>query len=316
MSRRYPTAELYEERQRDFYRNGHRSDRSYDELDIELRRGGDPRRSAPDFFHDDFDRQSNAGQMVVRERREEDFRRGPPSRRDVEEDQIVIRGGRGSAPPPPASSVGERRRPREVDREETDITIRHRDQSRPRGPELREVEREDIVFRRGDGAPPPRAHRPHEVDIEREDIRFRERSSPPRRRDADREEVVFRHEHREDSRNGRERDVHKDSLVIRGGRERSLPPPRRRGDLVAREREEFLVRRREPSPPHREREVIKDEIIIRRKEERSPTPPPAPLPPPPPPPEPEVRPPIIQEIITHHRHIDHGKCYISSYPTI
>jgi hypothetical protein len=23
-------------------------------------------------------------------------------------------------------------------------------------------------------------------------------------------------------------------------------------------------------------------------------------------PEPEIRPPIIQEIITHHRHIDHG----------
>jgi hypothetical protein len=24
-------------------------------------------------------------------------------------------------------------------------------------------------------------------------------------------------------------------------------------------------------------------------------------------PEPEIRPPIIQEIITHHRHIDHGE---------
>lgn len=311
MSRRYPTAELYEERQRDFYRNGNRSDRSYDELDLELRRGGDPRRSAPDFFRDDFDRHSSAGQLVVRERREDDFVRGPPRRREVEKDTLVIRGGRPASPP--ASSVREverdeisirradvdRRRPREVEREETDITIRRRDQSRPRGHEVREVEREreDIVFRRGDGARP----RPREVDIEREDVRFRERSSPPRRRDVEGEDIVFRHEHRESSRNGRERDVHKDTLVVRG-RERSLPPPRSRGDLVAREREEFIIRRRSPSPPARE--VIKDEIIIRRKEERSPTPPP--LPPPPPPPEPEIRPPIIQEIITHHRHIDHG----------
>lgn len=311
MSRRYPTAELYEERQRDFYRNGNRSDRSYDELDLELRRGGDPRRSAPDFFRDDYDRHSSAGQMVVRERREEDFRSTPRGRREVEEDTLVIRGGRG-APPPPSSvreferddisvrrSEASSRRPRESEREETDITIRRREQSRPRAPpEVREIEREDIVFRRGDGAPP----RPREVDIEREDIRFRERSTPPRReRDRD-GSVTFRHEHREESRHGRERDVHKDSLVIRG-RERSLPPPARpRGELVAREREEFVVRRREPSPPPRE--VIKDEIIIRRKEERTPTPPPPP--PPPPPPAPEIRPPIIQEIITHHRHIDHG----------
>jgi hypothetical protein len=54
--------------------------------------------------------------------------------------------------------------------------------------------------------------------------------------------------------------------------------------------------------------VIKDEIIIRRREQRSPERLPTPSPPPPPPaPEPEIRPPIIQEIITHHRHIDHGK---------
>ncbi|KAJ4356790.1 uncharacterized protein N0V89_004826 [Didymosphaeria variabile] len=311
MSRRYPTAELYEERQRDFYRNGGRSDRSYDELDIELRRGGDPRRSVPDFLHQDYDRRSNAGQMVVRERREEDFDTRSRRGREVEEDTVMVRSGR---PGPPSSVRGTERddisirhseapsrRPREVEREETDITIRHRDQSRPRAPPPppppppREVEREDIVFRRGGGDRP----RPREVDIEREEVRFRERS-PVRRRDVEREDFVFKHEHREDSRTGR--DEHKDTLVIRN-RERSLPPPRVRGEMVAREREEFVVRRREPSPPPREREVIKDEIIIRRREERSPTPPP---PPPPPQPEPEIRPPIIQEIITHHRHIDHG----------
>ncbi|KAF2867455.1 hypothetical protein BDV95DRAFT_631189 [Massariosphaeria phaeospora] len=344
MSRRYPTAELYEERQRDFYgRNGNRSDRNYDELDIELNHSHGPRRSAPpdNFLRDDYNRPA-AGPLVVRERREEETSRGPPRRREVEEDTLVIRGGRPSAPPPP-SSVGTRaaerdditirrseaapRRPREVDTEETDILIRHQhvDPPRSRGaePREREFEREDILFRRGDGAPP--RPRPREVDIEREEVRFRERDAPPPRREVERDDFVYRHEERrEDSRHGRDREVEKDSLVIRN-RERSLPPPRARGELYAREREEFVVRRREPSPPPREREVIKDEIIvrrrdatppprereiikdeiiIRRREERSPTPPPPP--PPPPMPEPEIRPPIIQEIITHHRHIDHG----------
>jgi hypothetical protein len=305
MSRRYPTAELYEERQRDFYRNGtNRSDRGYDELDIELRRGGDPRRSAPDFFREEYNRPT-AGPLVVRAREEESVRSGPRGRREVEEDTLTIRGGRSAAPPPPSSAGGRNYERDDVsirhggsrgrDVEETDITIRHRDQSRPRT-EIREVERErdDIIFRRGDGARP----RPREVSIEREEIKIREREPP--RHSFERDEIIFRHEDREVSRHGREREVEKDTITIRG-RERSLPPPRSRGELVAREREEFIVRRREPSPPPRE--VIKDEIIIRRKEQREPTPPP---PPPPPAPEPEIRPPIIQEIITHHRHIDHG----------
>ncbi|KAF2714376.1 hypothetical protein K504DRAFT_2096 [Pleomassaria siparia CBS 279.74] len=312
MSRRYPTAELYEERQRDFYRDGNRSERSYDELDIELNRShADPRRSAPNFLREDYGgNRSSAGPLVVRERvQEEEIVRGPARRREVEQDALVIR----SRPPPPASSVrevereeinirrgdNEHRRPREVNRDETDITIRHREQSRPRPPPSevreREVEREEISFRRGGGPP-----RPREVDIEREEVRFREREPP--RREVERDEITFRHEHREESRHGRERDVEKDSITIRN-RERSLPAPRSsRGELVAREREEIIVRRREPSPPPRE--VIKDQIIIRRRE-RSPSPAPLP-PPPPPPPEPEIRPPIIQEIITHHRHIDHG----------
>ncbi|KAF2201160.1 hypothetical protein GQ43DRAFT_46208 [Delitschia confertaspora ATCC 74209] len=307
MSRRYPTAELYEERQRDFYRNGNRSDRSYDDLD--------PRRSAPDFFlREDYDRpSSNAGPLVVRERREESVK-GPPSRRgrEVEEDTLVIRGGR----PEPRLREREiddisirrgpererpRAREREVERDETDIYIKHqhRDQSRPRrAPDVREIERDEITFRRGEGGPPSRP-RPREVDVEREEIRFRERE-PPRPREVERDEFIYRR----DESHGREREVEKDTITIRG-RERSLPPPRSRGELVAREREEFVIRRR-PSPPRSPpREEIKDEIIIRRMEQRSPTPPPPP--PPPPEPEPIVRPPIIQEVITHHRHIDHGK---------
>ncbi|KAF2733788.1 hypothetical protein EJ04DRAFT_265945 [Polyplosphaeria fusca] len=332
MSRRYPTAELYEERQRDFHRNGGRSERNFEELDLEMSRGGNPRRSAPDFFREDYNR-SQAGPLVVA-RREEEQSRGPTRRREVEEDTMVIRGGRPAPPPSSASSVrgdferedisirreqSERRRPREAEREETDISIRRREQSRPRAPEVRDFEREEIVFRRGDGARPARPRevevereeikfrereppKPREVEFEREEIRFRDRE-PPRPREVERDEFIYRRDERSDSRHGRDHEVEKEQITFRG-RERSLPPPRSRGDLVAREKEEIIVRRREASPPPRE--VIKDEIIIRRKEERAPSPSPPPPPPPPPEPEPIVRPPIIQEVITHHRHIDHG----------
>lgn len=311
MSRRYPTAELYEERERDFYRNG-RSDRNYEELDVELRRGGNPRTSAPDFFRDDHSR-SQAGQMVIRSR-EDEFTRGPRSARTFDDDTRSLRSAR---MPPPPSSVGGSRRGREVESEETDIKIRTRDQSRPR---------EDIVFRRGDGPPLPRAR-----EVEHDDVRFRGRRGSDgidfhasrseinrngRDVSAERGSIRFqerdgnfelRANRREFSRDGRDSSRERSSLTIRG-RERSLPPPRVRGDLVAREREEFVIRRpREISPPDKSREVIRDEIIIRRKEERAPSPSPSPPPPPAPIIEPEIRPPIIQEIITHHRHIDHGK---------
>jgi hypothetical protein len=175
-SRRYPTAELYEERERDFYRGGNRSHANYDELDLELRRGADPRRSAPDFFREDYNRPT-AGPLVVRSREEEISRAGPRSHRGGFDDDVrSVRSSR--APPPPASSIHHaassiahshhdappRRVTRDFERDETDIRISRREQSRPRTaapePELRAVEREDIIFRRGDGAPPAR---PREV---------------------------------------------------------------------------------------------------------------------------------------------------------
>jgi len=285
-SRRYPTAELYEERQRDFYRNGNRSERTYDELDLEVSRN--PRRSVPDFLHEDWGRTS-AGPLVVRDRVTEEIK--GPRRREVEENTLVVRGGRRE---PREREVDRdditirrresRHRPREGNRDETDIVIKHRDSSRPRPREGLEVDREEIRFRRGEVERP----RPREVD--REEITFRRGEREPlRTREVDREEVIYRR----DERGGREREFERDTVVVRP-RERSLPPPR---ELVAREREEFVVRRRDPPP----REEVKDEIIIRRTEQRSPSPPP-----PPPEPEPIVRPPIIQEVITHHRHIDHG----------
>ncbi|KAF2030920.1 hypothetical protein EK21DRAFT_100061 [Setomelanomma holmii] len=325
-SRRYPTAELYEERERDFYRGNNRSSRNYEELDVELRRGANPRSSAPDFFREDYNRPT-AGPMVVRGRDEDTFSRaGPRSSRGGFDDDV--RSVRSSRAPPPPSSVRDhdapvRRGTRDFERDETDIRISRREQSRPREPELRAVEREDIIFRRGDG---PRQG-PREV--EHDDVRFRGRgrgddidihasrsevSRHGRDVSVERGSIRFqerdgnfdiRANRREFSRDGRDTSRERSSLTIRG-RERSLPPPRSRGELVAREHEEFTIRRRDTSP--QPREIIKDEIIIRRKEERMPTPSPSPSPPPPPPPqlEPEIRPPIIQEIITHHRHIDHG----------
>ena len=333
MSRRYPTAELYEERERDMYRGGNRSHANYDELDLELRRGAGagPRSSAPDFFREDYNRPT-AGPLALRPRDEDSFSRGPRSHRGFDDDTRSVRSAR--PPPPPASSIRDldppvRRGTRDFEVDETDIKISRREQSRPRQPEIRAVEREDIVFRRGDG---PRAPPPREVDFEREheDVRFRGRgrgdgidihasrsevSRHGRDVSAERGSIRFqerdgnfelRANRREYSREGRDSSRERSSLTIRG-RERSLPAPRSRGELVAREHEEFTIRRRDTSP--QPREVVKDEIIIRRKEERMPTPSPSPSPPPPPPPpmlEPEIRPPIIQEIITHHRHIDHG----------
>ncbi|PVH86392.1 hypothetical protein DL98DRAFT_13495 [Cadophora sp. DSE1049] len=79
-------------------------------------------------------------------------------------------------------------------------------------------------------------------------------------------------------------------------RERSPSPVRIRERVVERERE---IRERTPSP-HIDRVRIRN---FEEREIRQPTPSPSPSPPPPP----QIRaPPIHQEIITHHRHIDHG----------
>ncbi|KAI4726367.1 hypothetical protein E4T49_05894 [Aureobasidium sp. EXF-10728] len=364
MSRRYPVADVYDDRERDPYARP-RPARNYEDIEVDINRTryaerpesvvSDRRNTRgaklPDFLHDDYGR-TNAGPLVVKNREPDDYadyvsrrdddtrsrRGGPPER--VERDELVIRERRGEPPlrerPPPSRYPrdfereeiilrrGEReqsRPPRPRDRaeiEETDILIRRREQERERDPEPPRGPPPDIVFRRGAGdrRPPPRSEAARS-EIAEEEFIFRHeetRSPPPPARSV--------------------RGVEREEISIRE-RERSLPPPRRRSPgPVAREREEWLFRRREPSPPpppRDEREEIiirrreheraspppvrddREEIIIRRRERsvpREPTPEPVreptPEPMPPPPPEPIVRPPIIQEIITHHRHIDHG----------
>lgn len=338
MSRRYPTAELYEERERDFYARP-RQERNYDELDIDISRTRYPERAEtvvserqrpgrqPDFLRDDYGR-TNAGPLVLARDRDDysevRSRRGPPPER-MEKEELVIRERDRRGPPTEVRSVAPARSVRNMPGafEETDVEIRREHRDGPPGRRGREVDETDVIIRRNEGPPPrPRSvvneppPRPRSV-VEREDIVFRrgqgERERPPPQREVETQELVIRRREEERSPPPRSvaggRDVEREQITIRE-RERSVPPPRRRSmGPIAREREEFVFRRREPSPPPREFE--KEEIIIRRRERtppREPSPEPIREPtPPPPPPEPIMRPPIVQEIITHHRHIDHGK---------
>jgi hypothetical protein len=103
--------------------------------------------------------------------------------------------------------------------------------------------------------------------------------------------------------------------VVERGRDRSNTPPgvlrarvietrdriiRERTPSPLRVRERIVTRReRTPSPPQEERIRITETRETRRPQTPSPSPSPSPPP--------SIRaPPIHQEIITHHRHIDHG----------
>lgn len=288
-------------------------------------RRDDRQERIPDFLREDRSKNVET-QLVIREERDDDNQSRLTGRRRsveslarsrvpdrvVEKEEIVIREKereRDRRPPYPTSEIGRgdreeiifrerplsRAPPPRGKEEEIDISIRRReDDDRSIAPprsEVRERDVEEIRIRRGEGDRRP-ARR--EV-VEEEEIRIRERDSPPRRggREDTREEIDIRI--RESDRLG------------------ARPPPREpsrsRGHVVATEKEEWIVRRprREPSPPPRDYE--KEEIIIRRKERSvSPEPPPRePSPDPLPPPlEPIVRPPIVQEVITHYRNIDHG----------
>ena len=251
-------------------------------------------------------------EVIFRERERD--RGGPPYPRSergsfTEKDEVTYRDRTRSRPPPNQSE------------EKIDIRIRDDETSGWRPPprsEYKERDVEEIRFRRGGGdrAPPPAR-----TEVDKEEITFtrEERSRPPpARTEIDREEIRIRETRSpppQEPYRGREGRREKIDIDIR--EERSAPPPRQRsmsrGALVRKDREEWIVRRRRtptPSPPPRDYE--REEIIIRRKE-RTPSPEPIPEPPReptpeplPPPPEPIYRPPIIQEVITHHRHIDHG----------
>lgn len=289
-------------------------------------------------------------EVIIREGDRPQRERPREREREVERDEFILKRGEPAPPPRPRREERDveieikreerdapprpRVREREVEREEVDVrSVRSERPPPPRPmPREREVEREEFIIRRGEGErrPPPR----REVEKEEVIIRTNEaerprarRPSPRRATEVDKEEVLIRQTTREDDtrsvRSSRPREVseEREKIVIRArsrGRERSIPPPVDRGNIVQRDTEEFIIRRRRPpspspSPSPPRRDVEREQIIIRERKERSPSP--APLPPPPQEPEPVRMPPIFrppihqeihQEIITHHRHIDHG----------
>ncbi|KAI4286850.1 MAG: hypothetical protein L6R35_003900 [Caloplaca aegaea] len=247
----------------------------------------------------------------IREREQE-----RPRERDYKDEEIIIRRGSGSrererprARPSTdqeivirrSSRSRERERPRQSDFREEDIIIRRdeRERERPRERD-RGYEKDEIIIRRDErerDRPRTRAS-----SFDRETIKLRVDDREPRRTqsrgDFRQEDITIRREERERP----SRDFREEDLVIRR-RDASRETRRTmRSRSRSRDREDITIRHDERGGRHR------DEIIIRRDEKSSsPSPEPVYVPPAPlPEPEPIIAPPIHREIITHHRHIDHG----------
>jgi hypothetical protein len=259
-------------------------------------------RSPPDFLREDYGR-STAGPMVLRAREREDFEYAPRPRgrspspepeRKVEREEIIVRREpevRREPPPPPPSA------PRDYERDE--IIVRRGESERSRAPPPREIERDELIVRRDDRGPR------YPTAYERDD--FIDRRPPPPRDDFEREEIIIRRD-REDSRDPPRYRPRDDSYAlgrpISHERERSRPGRSGPGS----DNEEIIIRRDERDGGRNGRDREREEIIIRRHDSRSPSPMSTRAPSVRPPLEPPVikAPPIHQEVITHHRHIDHG----------
>ncbi|PGH16304.1 hypothetical protein AJ79_01843 [Helicocarpus griseus UAMH5409] len=304
MSRRNATRDLYE---RDMYERDRFSPRgNYDHIyeeDVEAHRRRRPvapdpppprvrevervrerGHSPPDFLREAYRRSSSAGPLVRRPRvRDDDFE-------FIEHEQEVERGhGHGHrrdeiSPVHRRSRVVERRfsppspppAPRGVERDE--LVVRTRERSRPPPPRESDFERDEYLMRRGkEHGADRRPVRGYDWEWERERDWEMERERE-REREGGRGDNGYR----------------KGSYV----RERSKP----RGD-----REEIIVRRDEGDRGggRGRGDIERDEVIIRRREESSSSSssesrPSSPFEPPP------IRaPPIHQDVVTHHRHVDH-----------
>ncbi|KAK5950039.1 hypothetical protein OHC33_009000 [Knufia fluminis] len=279
--------------------------------------------------------------IIRRDERSESRPPAPRARpREVsrEREEIIIRRDEQSD----ARSSAPRPRPREVSRDREEIIIRRdeRSESRPPAPRYRERERsrerEEIIIRRDehdhhDYAPPRRAPTaPVRGEREREEIIIRrdERDSrsrfdddvvshrsyrpppPPSRNEVDREEIIIRREETDShSRAPPSRSRYEDNMALT----RPISHERSRGRSHSSASEDEIIIRRDRDEG-RGRDASRQEIIIRRtSHSRSPSPsmsvstraPPVPEPTPQPPPI-VYAPQIHQEVITHHRHIDHG----------
>lgn len=263
----------------------------------------------PAFLQEGYGR-TTAGPVVLRKREQEDFefvprpRRRSPSpepERNVEKEEIIIRGREDSEsrPPPRIRDGG-----REVEREEIIIRRDDRDTDRrplppPAPPAPREREREEIIIRRDESDRRSRYDDYDDVVSRRGDLDRR-----PGRGETDRDEIIFRREEQ----NLDPRRYEDYNLTRRQSHERARSQVRRSSS--ASNHDEIIIRQQEREG--RTGTSNQQEIIIRKSSRsRSPSPAPSAFAPPapaPPPPEPPIinAPTIHQEVITHHRHVDHG----------
>lgn len=331
-TRRYESSEVsdrYEVR-RDHARSdvGHRDERAWED-EISYRSRPPPRnrergtvfkeevrvrdRSPPDFLREDHGRTSS-GPVVLRAREREDFEFAPrPRRRSpspkpeprIEREEIIVR-------KEPESRRETHAHAPSADYEREDILIRRgqREPERMRPPPPPEIERDEYIVRRDDWGGNSRYSSAYERD------ESMVRRLPPRD-DYEREEIIIRH-NRDDSREppryrGRD-DLRVPARAISHERERSRISRSRAGS----ETDEIIIRRDEIEGGRNGRDREREEIIIRRHDSRSPSPASTRAPSTKPPPEPPVinAPPIHQEVITHHRHIDHGYEMALSPPVV
>ena len=248
-------------------------------------------------------------EISIRERERE-----RPQERDYREEEIIIR-----------RDEKERERPRGRDYREEQITIRRdeKERDRPRG---RDSTDEEIIIKREERSRGPPRER--QRGFEKEEIIISDRDKRrPRAASYERESLTVSTSERERPRARSRGDGGDDEqIIIRRGEGRSRAGSRggfreRNHDDIIFQHDEYKGRHedqiiiREPSPDRteisirekdrerpRDSDYREEEIVIRRDEKESAyrEAPMRDLGP--------VRaPPIVQEIITHHRHIDHGR---------
>ena len=340
MSRRYAASDVsldrYDDRRTEYRSNGRGrdyDDRYYDdEIDYrraparerELRvreevrvrdrsRSRERVQSPPEFLREDYGRTS-AGPMVLRKRETEDFefvakpRRRSPSPEPVREkdrEEIIIRRDESDRPPP--------RREREREREREEIIIRRDESDLPPQRRQRDAEREEIIIRKDErddrrGGPPRETER-DEIIIRRDEggARSRYDDDVVSRRGGgsgrgDREEIIIRRDE-EDTRSRYAGRAYDDYVLA--PRPKSHERERSRAGRASSpsSHDDEVIIRRDTREGRDGRGREREEIIIRKhSHSRSRSPSPVSLPEPP-----IIRaPPIHQEVITHHRHIDHG----------
>lgn len=254
-------------------------------------------------------------EIIIRRDERSDSRPPAPRYRgrdqEVEREEIIIRreerDDRDSYAPPRRSTTAP---PREVEREREEIIIR-RDEI-----DSRSRIDDDLRSQRSYRPPPPPSRNDYdreEIIIRREKPEVDDRSyrppPPPSRNEVDRQEIIIRREQQDpDNRSRVTRSRYEEDMSLT----RPISHERARGRSHSSASEDEIIIRREQRDD-RGRESTRQEIIIRKtSRSRSPSPtasvstraPPAPMPAP----EPQViyAPQIHQEVITHHRHIDHG----------